>query len=380
MNAQINLVINALSAQIGGGQTYIHQLLRHRDMSLPLNIRLLVPPQHTDFLKVSGINVIPCHWADRSIIHRVLWERFILPQKLKEWKTDILYCPGGTLITSPPKNCKTIVAFRNMLAFEPVNIKQYPLGYMRFKLRLLYHIFLKSMSKADFTIFISRHGQSVIEWLLPYIKERSVCIPHGISDVFRSGAVVETERPNDLPNKYLLYVSKLHTYKHQIEVIQAYQQFRQQKPDAEKLLLVGPEYPWYGTRVRALINQLGLKDDVICTGPVPYQNLPTYYHHAEAIIFASTCENCPNVLLEAMGSGRPLFVSDRPPMTEFAEDGAIYFDPCSPDDLAQKLLSYLDNKDYLQMLGNRSFKLANQYSWENTARQTFETLLKVASI
>jgi glycosyltransferase involved in cell wall biosynthesis len=79
-----------------------------------------------------------------------------------------------------------------------------------------------------------------------------------------------------------------------------------------------------------------------------------------------------------MGSGRPLFVSDRPPMPDFAEDAAIYFNPEVPEDLAQKLVKYLDDQPYLQSLGAKAAQLAENYSWEETSRRTFEAILRVA--
>lgn len=182
----MNLVINALSAREGGGQTYLYQLLKHKDPSYPISIKLLVGPEFRDFFpSAPNVEVIPCEWASHSIIHRIAWEKFTLPRLLAEWKPDVFFCPGGVLSSKVPHGCKSVVMFRNMHAFSKRDRKKYPLGYMRFRMWLLYHVLLDGMKKADFVIFISNYGQEVIQSLLPKIQEKSVCIPHGIPDTFR---------------------------------------------------------------------------------------------------------------------------------------------------------------------------------------------------
>ena len=144
---------------------------------------------------------------------------------------------------------------------------------------------------------------------------------------------------------------------------------------SEKLVLVGPPgYPWYKERVDRVIRALRLSEDVILTGGVSYEQLPAYYAHAKAIIFASTCENCPNILLESLPSGKPLFVSNKPPMPEFAEDAAVYFDPESPDELAHCLHEYLDNPTKLREIGRSAVERSHRFSWKETAERTYEVL------
>jgi glycosyltransferase involved in cell wall biosynthesis len=139
-------------------------------------------------------------------------------------------------------------------------------------------------------------------------------------------------------------------------------------------VLVGTESPEYGRKVRAEIGRLGLENDVLVRGQVPYMEMPGLYQHAVLNIFASQCENCPNILLEAMAAGRPVIVSNRPPMPEFAGDAALYFDPASPADLAEKLATVLDNPVYLGELAARAREQSLLYDWQSAARDTWNVL------
>ncbi|SPY79328.1 Mannosylfructose-phosphate synthase [Providencia rustigianii] len=70
----------------------------------------------------------------------------------------------------------------------------------------------------------------------------------------------------------------------------------------------------------------GLDELVIFKGKVTYSALPDLYRNCELFIFPSSCENCPNILLEAIGCGAPVIVSKTNPMPEFAKDAALYID------------------------------------------------------
>ena len=373
-----NLVINALSSLQGGGLIYLYNLLCNVNRETQFSIRILVNPKDSKRFSVPDVEVISCEWASQSVFHRSLWEKFVLPKKLKEWETDIFFCPGGLLNTSIPNGCRSAVTFQNMLPFSILDRRKYPLGYIRARLWLLHHAFLKSMAKADLVIFISNYAQEVIEKFLPKIREKSICIPHGIPEIFRIANQSDLPWPSSLPEEYILYVSILDVYKHQVEAIKAYSKLKEIRNTPEKLILVGPEYPWYKKRVEETIRSLNLHKEVVLTGKVPYEQLPAYYAHAKAIIFASTCENCPNILLESMASGKPLFVSNKPPMPEFAEDAAVYFNPENPDELAQCLYEYLDNPIELRNLGKLAAEKSQRYSWEETARKTFEALYSIS--
>jgi len=161
-------------------------------------------------------------------------------------------------------------------------------------------------------------------------------------------------------------------YKAHVEVVRAYYLLCQQRHTKEKLLLVGPEYAPYAKLLRREIQRLGLESKVIITGCIPHTDMPSVYHHAKAHIFASCCENCPNIVLESLGSGRPLFLSNRPPMPEVGVGSAVYFDPYKPQELADLLSRYLDDEPWMKEMGRRAFERSLRYSWETTARKIFQ--------
>ena len=55
-------------------------------------------------------------------------------------------------------------------------------------------------------------------------------------------------------------------------------------------------------------------------GEVPHRDLPEHLFRADLFVFASSCENLPNIVIEAMAAGLPIASSRRPPMPEVLED------------------------------------------------------------
>jgi glycosyltransferase involved in cell wall biosynthesis len=256
-------------------------------------------------------------WASKSIFHRTLWERFSLPTFLSERNATVYYAPGGTMTTTIPQGIISATALRNMLPFDDRERKRFPLfSYIRFKLWLLRYVFLKSYNMADKVVFISEYSKSVVKEYIPTIDEKSIVIPHGLNSMF-----LNSKESYELPeyleeNRFYLYVSILDVYKAQKEMIQAWKILSDEGFEYP-LVLVGPKYNEYGEEVVAMIDKLGLQNKVIYLGKVDYEKLPGLYKASRALLFASSCECCPNILLEKLAASKPIICSNIEPMPEF---------------------------------------------------------------
>ena len=374
----MNVVINALSARRGGGQTYLLNLLANLEAMGNVNIYLLAPESFDTSNKLDVIR-LNISWPTENPLTRALWERFIFPRLLEKLKADILFCPGGLLNSKVPHYCRTVTMFRNMIPFMPAVRRQYPLGLSRVRNYLLERTMLRSMQQADLVIFISEYARSVIQGVSRQPLKRAVTIPHGISDHFRIDPSQELYRPDVLPSgDYFLYVSIFEPYKHHLEVVRGYHLLKSKRRTHEKLVLAGKNDMPAGIVVREEIIRLGLQNDVVLLGDISYQDLPAFYRHAKLNIFASGCENCPNILMEALGAGQPLLVSNVPPMPEFGGDAVAYFSPESPDDFALQVMSLIDSTEELKRLGRLATEQARRYDWAETAHRTWTAIRELA--
>jgi len=373
------IVVEALSALRGGGQTYLRQLFENipHEWAGKYRVVAILPLKLADQL-TSGlpIEVLTPEFAARSLVHRVLWYWIKLPRLLKDLRADVLFCPGGTLPTRRLHNARSVVAHRNTLPFDVVERTRYPYGYLRAKFWLLRYVQGASFRDADLVIFVSEYGRFVVDHCISRRHGDSISIPHGLSDHFRRRRERSPEKIGE--QDYVLYVSILDFYKAQLQVVSAWAKLRQRRTTHEKLVFVGPENSDYGQRVRDLILSLGLQDEVRIIGDVPHEALPSYYQNAKLNLFASSCENCPNILLEAMAGGRPVLCSSYPPMPEFAGDASTYFDPYDPDQLADLLERFLDDEALCERMGAAALTRSLRYQWSDTARKTWSALAELA--
>lgn len=370
----MKIVINALSARQGGGQTYLVNLLSHLPEQDAPKLEVFASaglklPEHPNIKRVDA------RWPTENPLMRAAWERLVLPRYLKQTGADVLFCPGGLVSTIAPKDCKVVTMFRNMTPFDPIAMKTVPVGLQWIRLHLLRRLMLTSMRKADLTIFISGYARNVIEKLarIPH----PLTIPHGISELFRAGVQLlpRPEAAGELP--YLLYVSKLDNYKHHDEVVKAFAMLPAHLRDAHRMIFIGEAEGEPARRVHALIRELGVEEHVRVLGAVPYTDLPAYYQNATANVFASSCENCPNIMLEAMASGRPLLSSNVDPMPEFGGRGIGYFSPFNPRSIAAAMQTVLENDAVAQEWACAAREQGNLYCWSKTARRTWRAILNL---
>jgi glycosyltransferase involved in cell wall biosynthesis len=370
----MRVLVNALSARLGGGQTYVMNLVRFLPEGVPVEIFIVAPDSLNLPVNRKNIKRIAVRWPVGNPIMRAVWERLCLPKLARQIKADVFYAPGGLIGASMPNGCKNVTMFRNMLPFSTEHGK-YPLGYMRLRHWILKRLMLRSMRRADLVIFISQYAKGIIEQQIRGGLKRTAIIPHGIGPEFRvpaTGNSLPTDGSQGGP--YILYVSNLDFYKSQLEVTRAYALLKQRRKTTEKLVFVGTESPQYGRMVRREIQRLGLGDDVLIKGQVPYAEMPLLYQHAVVNLFASKCENCPNILLEAMAAGRPVVVSNLPPMPEFAGEAAVYFDPARPEELAKQLACILSDPAQHTELAEKARERSLLFDWESVACETWRAI------
>jgi glycosyltransferase involved in cell wall biosynthesis len=117
---------------------------------------------------------------------------------------------------------------------------------------------------------------------------------------------------------------------------------------------------------------------VKCLGFVPHDDLPSLLAGADLFVFASSCENMPNTLVEAMAIGLPIACSNRGPMPEVLCDGGVYFDPENPQSIAAAIETLIRDPELRMSVAKRAKGLSGQYSWTRCAAETWSFLRAVS--
>ena len=109
---------------------------------------------------------------------------------------------------------------------------------------------------------------------------------------------------------------------------------------------------------------------------VEYNKIQNFYSSHDGIIFASSCENMPNILIESMGSGLPIACSDKQPMPEFLKDGGYYFNANSVDSIKKAIINLIEDKDSSKKIKQNLNEIRN-LKWEETSKKTFNFIIKL---
>lgn len=384
----MKILVNALSARQGGGPTYIFNLIRHLPRDRYEMVILAGPYNAEKFRQVAGedhpnlrIEVLPLD--ANAVLKRSLWEIFALPGYLKRNGFQIYYAPGGMMLTRMPRGIMAATALRNMWPWSIQLSRRYhrPIRE-RLKHWLYRRLFLLSYRLVDKVVFISRYSMSCVEQYYPAVKNKAFLMPHGLDEQFlvSSGETEAVESAGLKPGEYYLYVSQYNFYKSQKEVIGDWERLKQAKFPYPLVLAGRITDSQYGLECAKLIEDKKMDDAIIVIDQIPHEKLPEFLQNARAIVFASSCECCPNILLEKMASGRPVFCDTVPPMPEFGSEHPYYFDLYQPGDLARVILEAEKNPTEMERRGEQTRNYARtNFRWSNTIEKTLDFICQPES-
>ena len=369
------LGIDASNIGGGGGVTHLKEILAYLP-SQKKNKKVVVFASQKVLNQLPEDNVIkkitfPAF--NKGLLRRLRFQLWGYDKHIKQ-NCDILFSITGDYLG----NFKPVVGMsRNMLLYERNiwrEIKQ-PKEIIRFWLN--YKKQKRCFRNASGIIFISQYAREYVSKNLNLQNKQITVIHHGISPRFK-GEVCEqlSIESYSVENPFkLLYVSTVHVYKHQWNVVEAIARLRQKGYPVELDLVGGIIFKPAGKKLEKTIQETDPQNKFIHNhGHCPYEEIDKFYKYSDGIIFASTCENMPNILIESMASGIPIASSNKQPMPEFLKENGFYFDAHKVDSIVEVLIEFLDSPQKREINAKNALKEASKYSWENTSSHTFEFL------
>ena len=372
--------IDATNLRGGGGLTHLVELLRALQPTQSKIDRIVV------WGGISSLNAMENKpWLvkinpttlNKNLLFRTFWQRYCLSKAARSEGCSVLFVPGGSFAGDFQP---VVTMSQNLLPFEMVELKRY--GFTMFTLKLLLLRLTQSYSfrKADGVIFLTKYARRVVLNVSGKLRGKTKIIPHGLNSRFNTRPKQQKNIIEyDFSNPYrILYVSIIDQYKHQWNVVEAVADLRH-KGFPIALDLVGPAYQPALKRLNATIDAVDINRDwVNYHGAVPFDQLHHHYVKADLGVFASSCENMPNILLETMASGLPIASSKMGPMPEMLGSAGLYFNPEQPNDIARALRELINSPELRTQLAQASYSRAQEYSWQRCANETFEFLTAVS--
>jgi glycosyltransferase involved in cell wall biosynthesis len=173
-----------------------------------------------------------------------------------------------------------------------------------------------------------------------------------------------------IKERYLLYVGALQPRKNLEVLIEAFEDIkRKNKKDGLQLVLAGSA-AWKAGGIFKKIDNSKFKKDIILTGKVDFDDLPTIYQKAEIFVLPSLYEGFGIPILEAWASRTPVVVADNSSLKEIGGSAVLQFKTADSQDLAKKVDNLLNCDKMRGELIKSGKKRLENFSWEKCVQET----------
>jgi glycosyltransferase involved in cell wall biosynthesis len=376
----MHLFINALAASAGGGLTYLRNVIPHLAARDDVHTTVFASGSLQNELRESrNVSFLRAD-VSSGTASRFWFEQWEVPRLIRRSGINVLLSAGNFAIYNSP--VPQILLSRNSL---------YTSHYFdsdlrdRGEYRLWLDTHLKgtlakwSIGAADCTVAPSEaFAQELRQWTGRKIS----AIHHGFDrDAFLADiSPLPTATQRQLDSKAhafrLLFVSHYNYYRNFETLFRALPFIKQRLGSRPVVLFLtcklapGANPGSYCSEfAAALVRELGISNEVVELGAVPYRLLHHVYRAADVYVSPAYAESFAHPLVESMSSGLPVVASDLPVHKEVCGSVAVYFERFSPQQLAERVVEIAESPPLAAQLSRAGLDRSTRFSWKNHVEQ-----------
>ncbi len=226
-----------------------------------------------------------------------------------------------------------------------------------------------TLRAASKVICVSEYSLSLLLEHSDLPSEKAVAIPNGVNlpevDAYLAGRT----NKRDIENPVLLTVARLDRRKGFDRVIEAMPRIVSEAPGTQYIIVGGREDEQY---LKSLASQSPCGDAITFTGPVFGDQLFEFYEKSDIFVMPSRCpyESFGIVFPEANAFGKPAIAGNWGGQKEAVlhDETGLLVDPDSVDEIADAILSLINNPERAYRLGQNSRRrVEEELNWESHA-------------
>ncbi|MGA6983314.1 MAG: glycosyltransferase family 1 protein [Candidatus Sulfotelmatobacter sp.] len=378
-----HIFINALSASAGGGLTYVRNVIPCLASREDARATILVPENLRAEIDPSDRVKILAEEYPQSLARRFFYEQRVLPAIIRASGADVLLCTGNFALFSSP--VRQILLSRNALYLSKDFLRD-------LRRRRDYRLWADTKIKGAFARWSVRAADCTVAPSEAFARDLQqwagkpvTCIYHGFNPqaFFRRNQAL----PNHAEKHFnatagafrILFVSHYNYYRNFETLLRAIAIIRKELyPRPIRLILTCKlafaENPgsYRADRAASLVAELGVRDEVIELGVVPYTALHNLYRDCDVYATPAYAETFAHPLVEAMASGLPVIASDLAVHREICGDAALYFPCFSPEDLAHRIMQVSSSDGRRQEMREMGLRRSEDFSWDKHVDQLLQ--------
>ncbi|MGC8660442.1 MAG: glycosyltransferase family 4 protein [Desulfomonilaceae bacterium] len=284
---------------------------------------------------------------------------------------DILFCPafwGGA----------NMLDFPIVHTIPDIQEQFFPDFFVPIDLESLatYHPYTAKASTLTITISSFSKNTIVNAFNVP---ENKIRVTHLAAHKIFSSENDVGNKPGNLPEdmgKFFFYPANCWRHKNHVTLLNALSIIKEQEGIEIPTIFTGNLLEGLGNRVDVVeeIQSRGLGKSVFHIGEVNLPELKFLYKNALALVHPSLFEGFGIPVVEAMACGCPIIAADSTSLPEIAGSAGLYFKPNDPQDLANKILVFLNSPSDVARRVEHGRQLAKNFSDSKTALQTLDIL------
>ena len=290
-----------------------------------------------------------------TYFYQFIWLNSVVFFKTLIFRPKVFISPSFLMPYFKVKNTKYITVIHDLCHLRISEMNKYH--------RFIFNLSTKiAVKKADVIVAVSETIKNEIIKKYNVNPERIKVIYNSVGEHF-----TDAEQKQDVlakyelqKNKYILSVATLNKRKNIPELTKAFESISDKYPDL-KLVLVGG----LGNENR---EKLTKHPNVIFTGYIRDEELPTLYKNALFYMYPSLYEGFGTPLIEAQYCNCPGLCSDIPVFREVAGDSAEFCEP-NAKNIAGKIEFLINNPKKLQELKEKELENVKRFDIEKIAEQ-----------
>lgn len=274
---------------------------------------------------------------------------------------DALFVPSHVLPIIHPK--------ASVVTIHDLGHRAAPEGHSRHRRAMLEITTRWNLKAAARIITPSAHTRDDLVRMYSAPMDRIDVIPHGVDhDRFQPIDHPEAEgnlQAVGIDGPFVLFLSTIQPRKNVNRLIEAFEQLQL----TDHSLVLAGKIGWMSDTI--LNRARESTANVVVTGHVPDDLIPSLYSAADIFVLPSLYEGFGMGVLEAMACGCPVVVSDRASLTEVGGDAAVVVDPMDTQSIANGIAYAMRRSDELRSAG---IKRAAQFTWVAAAKSTLDSI------